>query len=297
MAKGNLGVLLASVLAASGLLAMQQHTALASIRQPVAPATMTVEFDVVLKPRNQASLLANAWARSQQPSGHYLTPAQFGREYAPSPVIQDMVSDYFHEYGMKTGAVWPGGLVLPVAGTVAQATAALGVTFDRARLSGGRSVAVADTYPTRLSASIDGHIAGITGLFANGYFPVATRSAAEAPRVRSAAEAPRVRSAAEAPRVRSAAEAPRVRSAAGTSTMSCPGLRRDNSSSHGYAPAVVARYYHIPRSKTPHSVTVGIAEFADVTSASTTALGASLSTDGSLSERSSTTVDRPCHSG
>ncbi|MHB1733529.1 MAG: S53 family peptidase [Ferrimicrobium acidiphilum] len=247
--KGYLGVFLASVLVASGMLAVQQRTLLASMRQPVAPATMTVEFDVVLKPRNEASLLANAWARSQQPPGHYLTPAQFGRDYAPSPVIQDMVSDYFHEYGMKTGAVWPGGLVMPVTGTVAQATAALGVAFDRARLSGGRSVAVADTYPAKLSSSIDGHIAGITGLFANGYFPVASRKAKGVPRIRSAA---------------------------GASTISCSGLRRDNSPRLGYAPAVVARYYHLPRSITRHSVTVGIAEFADVTSAASTALGASL---------------------
>lgn len=229
--KRYLGVFLASVIAASGLFTIRYPSSLASALQPVAPPTMAVTFEVVLKPRNETALLADAWARSQQPPGHYLTPVQFGRNYAPSPTIQDRVSDYFHDYGMKTGTYWPGGLVMPVTGTVAQATAALGVAFDRARLSGGRSVAVADSYPSGLPAAISEHVAGITGLFANGYFPVATRRAVRVP------------------------------------TLSCPDLFRNNSTKHGYAPAVVARYYHLPRSKTRHPVTIGIAEFADVSNA------------------------------
>lgn len=219
---------LASLLGIGLILLPHAHPAMELINQRGASGTMTVQFDVVLKPRDQRQLFAAAWLRSQQPPGSYLTPAQFGQRYAPTPAKQDLVSDYFQDYGLVTGAPWAGGLVMPVAGTVADASAALGVAFDQVHLSGGRSVVVADAYP-KLPEAIDDLVDGVTGLFANGYFPVTPKG---------------------------------VRA---NRSLTCSGLSQKNTPSGGFSPAVVAKYYHLSRSRLPHPVTVGIAEFGSVT--------------------------------
>jgi len=208
----------------------------------VAPATMRITFEVVLKPRDEAALIASAFARAGARPGTYLSPAQFGLRWAPPPAAVDLVTDYFQDYGLSTAARWPGGLVLPVSGTVAQASSALGVHFDVARLSNGRVVVVADRYP-KLPNALSDEIVGVTGLFANGYFPVT----------------------------------PKV---VGTNVRSsCSDLLGANSPHLGYSPASVARYYHLPRFDRARPVTVGVAEFADVDTARTTPLGRSIETD------------------
>ncbi|WP_298447390.1 S53 family peptidase [Ferrimicrobium sp.] len=192
-----------------------------------APDNQRVSFEVVLRPRNEGKLLASAWLRGSQPPGPYLTPLQFAQQYAPSPDAVDLVKDYFQVRGLATGALWSGGLVVPVTGSVAQASKALGVGFDVAKLSGGRRVVVADSYPT-IPNSLRAIIAGVTGLFANGYFPVT----------------------------------PKGLSIRGPS--SCAALRRENAPGQGYSPSVVSRYYHLARFDRARTVTVGIAEFAAV---------------------------------
>ncbi|WP_298208817.1 S53 family peptidase [Ferrimicrobium sp.] len=193
-----------------------------------AVASAPIHFEVVLRPRDQTQLMADAWRRSERPGGQYLTPAQFGRLYAQTPANQDQVSDYFQDYGLTTGSLWPGGLVMPVEGTVADASAALGVSFDQVHLSGGRDVVVADAYP-KLPQLIGELVVGVTGLFANGYFPVTPKGV--------------------------------LASGSGA----CAGLVQKNSPSAGFSPATVASYYHLSRSRLRHSITIGVAEFGEVT--------------------------------
>lgn len=131
-----------------------------------APADGALHLQVVLRPRDPAGLAALAAAVSTPGSPsyrRYLPPGAFARRFGPSPATLAAVRGALRAAGLTPADAPLDGLVLPVAGTVAQVEAALHTPLHAYRLRGGGD-AVANTAAPALPAAVAGDVASIVGL-------------------------------------------------------------------------------------------------------------------------------------
>ncbi len=131
-----------------------------------APTTTTLPLVVTLQPREPAALAAEVQAISDPGSPeyrHFLTPAQFGQRFGPTPATIAEVSSALRNEGLTVGSPSPTGLSLPVSGTVAQVQSAFSTPIARYRLSSGRTGYDNRSAP-EVPESVAPQIEGILGL-------------------------------------------------------------------------------------------------------------------------------------
>jgi hypothetical protein len=125
-----------------------------------------LRLEFVLKPRDPATLAEFVTAVSTPGSPlyrDYLARGQFGPQFGPASVTIAAVRTALTDLGLRAGQASSGGLLLPVAGTVAQVEAALGTSVHAFRLASGE-VAEANVTAPRLPAAIAADIQAIVGL-------------------------------------------------------------------------------------------------------------------------------------
>jgi kumamolisin len=128
-------------------------------------SSQPLSLSVGLQIRNPASLdrLIQAIYDPQSPQyHHYLTPAQFVRDYAPSADQVQQVVSYLQSQNLTVTSVAPNRLLLNVTGTVTQAQQAFHVQINTYRL--GARAFFANATPPRVPASIQSLISSISGL-------------------------------------------------------------------------------------------------------------------------------------
>jgi hypothetical protein len=125
-----------------------------------------LRLDLVLKPRDPAALAEFVTAVSTPGSPlyrDYLARGQFGPEFGPSSATIAAVRTTVTGLGLRVGQASSGGLLLPVAATVAQVEKALDTSVRTFRLASGQ-VAEANVTAPRLPAAIAPDIQAIVGL-------------------------------------------------------------------------------------------------------------------------------------
>ncbi len=130
------------------------------------PATTRIRFDVVLRPRDPASLQAfvNAVSTPGSPEyRHYLAPGRFGHVFGPRPGTITALRAWLRSTGLDPGPTTVDGLTVPVVATAASTEGALGLHLNRYKLASGRT-AFANTTAPRLPAALTGAIATVLGL-------------------------------------------------------------------------------------------------------------------------------------
>lgn len=136
----------------------------ASFKQAADPSA-NVGFRVYLGWQNAAAATSLAQAVSDPHSssyGHYLTPAQFRRQFAPPQSSVNAVQSWLRSQGFTIDYTPSNNLYVSAEGTVAQAAAAFGTSFDEYAVQGQvlRSPAAALTIP----ASLSGIVSSVVGL-------------------------------------------------------------------------------------------------------------------------------------
>lgn len=137
--------------------------ALAAKDALTAPRSLTV--DVVLRPRNAASLAALAASVSTPGSAsfrHFLTHASYLSRFEPTAAAVASVERYLASTGVRTTAVGPENRYISATGTTTALAAAFNTHFATF-VHGGR-VTVANTSPATVPASLAGVIGGVDGL-------------------------------------------------------------------------------------------------------------------------------------
>jgi subtilase family serine protease len=136
----------------------------ASFKGP-ASATDWVNFRVYLSWSNRSQVLALAQAVSDPANpqyGKYLTPQQFRQQFAPPQANVGAVQSWLTSQGFTIDYVPQNNHYVAAEGTVAQAAAAFGVTFDLYQVDGLtlRSPSSAPSVPSNLG----GIVASVVGL-------------------------------------------------------------------------------------------------------------------------------------
>lgn len=93
---------------------------------------------------------------------HYLTPAQFAQDYAPSADQVQQVVSYLQSQNLTVTSIAPNRLLLDVTSTVMQAQQAFHIQINRYRL--GAHAFFANATPPQVPASIQKLISSISGL-------------------------------------------------------------------------------------------------------------------------------------
>ena len=145
-------------------------------RAPTVPAGATaqgalaqsavIDASVALSPRDPSAVAAYAQAVSTPGSSvyhHYLTVAQFAQRFGPTASQVADVRAALQAEGLHPGALSPNGLSMDVSASVARLSSALGTSFERYRVRGGRS-AFANTAAPVLPSSVAGLVRGVIGL-------------------------------------------------------------------------------------------------------------------------------------
>ena len=130
------------------------------------PATTRIRFDVVLRPRDPASLQAfvNAVSTPGSPEyRHYLAPGRFGHVFGPQPGTITALRAWLRSTGLDPGPTTVDGLTVPVVATAASIEGALGLHLNRYKLASGRT-AFANTTAPHLPAALAGALATVLGL-------------------------------------------------------------------------------------------------------------------------------------
>lgn len=126
----------------------------------------SVQFDVVLQPRDPAALTNFATAVSTPGNAlyeHFLAKGQFASVFGPTQATISAVTSGLERLGLHPGAISSNHLVIPVTATVRTAETAFHLTLNRYRLASGR-VAFANTAAPRLPASFSSDVQGVIGL-------------------------------------------------------------------------------------------------------------------------------------
>jgi kumamolisin len=189
-APGGLRHLVAGAFAASlavGMLAAPASAASAAMARPnqlipppvptgalplgSVPSGQEVNFEVVLAPRDPAgmnALLAALYDPSSPEYHQWLPAGAFAQDFGPSQATLDATVSWLRGLGFRanTGS----GFSVDAGGPASVVAAGLGVSFDRFRLSGGRSV-FAESAAPRVPAVLSPDISAIVGL---NDLPVAT---------------------------------------------------------------------------------------------------------------------------
>jgi subtilase family serine protease len=116
-------------------------------------STDAVGFRVYLGWRGDAE----AAARAAVASGRYLTPVQFRQQFAPAQSDVNAVKSWLTDQGFTVDYTPSNNLYVAAEGTVAQAQAAFGVTFNNYTVDGLtlRAPSTEVTVPTSIAASVE----------------------------------------------------------------------------------------------------------------------------------------------
>jgi Pro-kumamolisin, activation domain/IPT/TIG domain len=133
------------------------------------PSPDTVlHLDVALAGRNPTGLAAavNAVSTPGSPQyRHYLTAGQFAAQFGPTAAEVGQVSAVLRAEGLTIGAPQPGSNLLPVSGTAAVVSSALGTSLETVRLPGaGEANAIVNSAAPTIPASLAGEVTGVVGL-------------------------------------------------------------------------------------------------------------------------------------
>lgn len=123
----------------------------------------TIGFRIYLGWNNEAAVEAYAQAVSDPHNAlyrHYLTPAQFRQQFAPSQAQVGAVQSWLHAQGFSVEYTPQNNHYISVEGTVAQAATAFGVNFGMYNVDGltVRAPSSDISLPSSIAASIDGVI-------------------------------------------------------------------------------------------------------------------------------------------
>ncbi|MGA2211431.1 MAG: IPT/TIG domain-containing protein [Acidimicrobiales bacterium] len=130
------------------------------------PAGATVRADIVLQPLDGSALTQYATSVSSPRSGlyrHYLSPAAFSREFAPTATTRRSVQSALVSDGLRVLPVAADGLVIPVEASASRMEAAFHTGLDTVRLENGRLGQWAAGAP-RLPADIAANVLAVLGL-------------------------------------------------------------------------------------------------------------------------------------
>ena len=134
--------------------------------QGAVPESEVIDASVALTPRDPAALSAYAQAVSTPGSPlykHYLTVAQFAQRFGPDPSQVAAVRAALQAQGLAPGPLAANGLSVDVTASAAVLSSALSTSFERYRVSGGRT-AFANTAAPALPSSVAGLVRGVVGL-------------------------------------------------------------------------------------------------------------------------------------
>jgi Pro-kumamolisin, activation domain/IPT/TIG domain len=137
-------------------------------RLGTAPPDTELHLDVALAGQDPAGLTAAVYAVSTPGSPeyrHYLTADQFAAEYGPAQAEVDQVSSTLRAEGLTVGTPEPGSVLLPVSGTAAVVSSALGTTLETVRPPGAdQANAIVNTSAPTIPASLAGQVTAVVGL-------------------------------------------------------------------------------------------------------------------------------------
>jgi len=132
-------------------------------------ATTRITFNVVLPTRNTAAMNKLALAVSNPKSasyGHYLTPAQFNKQFGPTAAQVASVRSYLSGAGFTVQGVAQGNRWVTVSGTVRQIESAFGTTLRNYTYKG--KTLRAASRPLSVPAGMSKLIAGFVGVGSEG---------------------------------------------------------------------------------------------------------------------------------
>jgi subtilase family serine protease len=133
----------------------------------VAPASV-ISLDVTLKVPDQGALTAFLAGLSNRTSPYFhdfLTPAQFGRRFGPSPSQVATVEAALRGAGLTPGAVTTNRLTIPVTASAQQVERAFDVSLVRYQLAGaGGRIAYTNSAAPKLAAAAAPLVTGVLGL-------------------------------------------------------------------------------------------------------------------------------------
>jgi len=131
------------------------------------PAGQVLDLDVVLAGQDPTGLAAAVAAVSTPGSPdyrHYLTAAQYAVQYGPTAADVAQVSAALRGEGLTVGTPEPGSTLLPVSGTAAVVSSALGTPLESVQAPGGSAPAIVNTASPQVPSSLAGVITGVVGL-------------------------------------------------------------------------------------------------------------------------------------
>ena len=141
------------------------------------PQNLTVKFDVVLEPRSWQHLSQFVYQVSDPASKGYLkfvNTKEFAADFGAGPTNLKAVTSYFSQFGLRAGSLWADGVVLPVQGTVSQASRALAVSFFQVHVANGYEPQA--NGPWEIGSSIKPLVVSILGIYPNGSVPYLRRT-------------------------------------------------------------------------------------------------------------------------
>jgi subtilase family serine protease len=125
-----------------------------------AHASATVHARIYLTPRNGMAALARRAIAISTPGtaqfGHFLTPAQYYAQFAPTAATVSAVDDWVSASGMRVQRVAPHNDYVAVAGTVAEAERTFSTKLERYRADGvtSRAPVTAASVPADLAPAV-----------------------------------------------------------------------------------------------------------------------------------------------
>jgi pro-kumamolisin-like protein/IPT/TIG domain-containing protein len=131
------------------------------------PASAVLHLDMALAGQDPSGLAAavNAVSTPGSPEyRHYLTQAQFAAEFGPSAAEVAQVTAALHTEGLTVGTPDPGSLLLPVSGTAAVVSSALGTALQTVHAPGQSANAIVNTTAPSIPSSLAGEVTGVVGL-------------------------------------------------------------------------------------------------------------------------------------
>jgi len=135
-------------------------------RLGAAPRIRVLHLDVTLAGRDPSGL-AQAVAAVSTPGSsryhQYLSPRQFAAEFGPGTAEVAQVSSALRAEGLTVGTPAPGSPLLPVSGTAAAVSSALGTPLEQVQAPDGSRTLV-NTAPPQIPSSLAGFVTGVVGL-------------------------------------------------------------------------------------------------------------------------------------
>ena len=131
------------------------------------PANQMVDLDVVLAGQDPSGL-AQAVAAVSTPGSpdyrHYLTAAQYAAQFGPSASTVAQTTSVLQAAGLQVGTLGSGSTLLPVRGTAAAISAALGTPLESVRAPGDPSQAIVNSATPQIPSALAGLVTGVAGL-------------------------------------------------------------------------------------------------------------------------------------